>query len=146
MKKSNAFSLLIIGDLLVILSFVWIGRSSHNLSISDLLATALTALPFLLSWFVITPWFGIYDSQVSRSRQKLVPRLLLGWAVAGPVALLLRSLILGRGLVSGIIPTFALVSLVGLSILVWMDDRGGVGEPFSLLTGISAWAARAMAI
>ena len=121
MKKSHTLALLVIGDLLVILSFVWIGRSSHSLSISDLSASIFTALPFILGWFLITPWFGIYRFQVSRSWQKLVPRLLLAWAVAGPAALLLRALFLERSLWNGIIPTFAVVSLayIGLVALIW---------------------------
>lgn len=128
-SKSNAamqlprthLALLVGGDLLVILSFVWIGRSSHNLSIADIAAGLLTASPFILSWFFITPWFGLFSAEVSRSWRKLVPRLLLAWAIAGPAALVLRSLFLGRPIFSGIIPAFAVVSLsyIGFWMLVW---------------------------
>jgi hypothetical protein len=120
-KSRSSPAILVAGDLLVILSFVWIGRSSHSLAINDILAGLSTALPFILSWFLITPWFGIYLTDVAQDWRKLVPRLLLAWAVAGPVALVLRALVLGRPVPGGIIPIFAMVSLgyIGLVALVW---------------------------
>ena len=120
-KAGNHRPILIIGDLLVILSFVWVGRSSHSLSMTNITESLSTALPFIISWFLITPWFGIYRAEVSCNWRKLVPRLLVAWAVAGPVALVLRALFLGRPLPEGIIPIFAIVSLgyIGLVALVW---------------------------
>jgi hypothetical protein len=112
---------LVIGDLLVILSFVWIGRSSHSLSVNDIGASLYTALPFILSWFLVTPWFGLYKTEVNQNWRRLVPRLLLAWVIAGPLALVLRALLLGRPLMAGILPTFAAISLsyIGLVALVW---------------------------
>jgi hypothetical protein len=120
-KAGNHRPILIAGDLLVILSFVWVGRSSHSLSMTNITESLSTALPFIISWFLITPWFGIYRAEVSRTWRKLVPRLLVAWAVAGPVALVLRALFLGRPLPEGIIPIFAIVSLgyIGLVVLIW---------------------------
>ena len=120
-KLTISLIILIAGDLLVILSFVWIGRSNHSLAISDIVAGFSTALPFVLSWFVIMPWFGIYKADISIHWKRLVPRLLLGWAVAGPVGLMLRALFLGRPLFVGIIPAFAVITLayIGLTALVW---------------------------
>lgn len=113
--------ILIIGDLLVLLSFVAIGRRSHSMSVADFGATLITTLPFVISWFVVTPWFGIYRAQVYSVWQSLVPRLLLAWAVAGPLALILRALFLGRSIFTGIMPTFALVSIayIGVVALIW---------------------------
>lgn len=113
--------ILIIGDLLVLLSFVVIGRRSHSMSVADFGAILITALPFVISWFVVTPWFGIYKARFYSVWQSLVPRLLLAWAVAGPLALILRALFLGRSILTGIIPTFALVSFayIGLVALIW---------------------------
>jgi len=122
LKPTTHQTILIGGDLLVILSFVWIGRESHHLSVTDVAAGLSTALPFILSWFVIIPWFGLYRPEISQSWRKLVPRLLLSWLIlAGPIALILRALMLGRPIPAGIIPTFAIVSLgyIGLVALVW---------------------------
>ena len=124
MNKSNLsphLLILLAGDLLVILSFVWIGRSNHHLSVTDLTADLSTAAPFILSWFLITPWFGLYQSEVSQNWRRVAPRLLLAWAIAGPLALMLRSLFLGRSIFGGIIPIFAVVSLtyIGVVALLW---------------------------
>jgi len=118
---SSQVIILIIGDLLVLLSFVAIGRRNHSMSVADIGATFMTALPFVISWFVVTPWFGIYKAQIYRVWQRLVPRLLLAWAVAGPLALVLRALFLGRSVPTGIMPTFALVSIayIGIVALIW---------------------------
>jgi hypothetical protein len=109
------------GDLLVILSFVWVGRESHHLSLTDFGASLFTALPFIVGWFGVMPWFGIYNARVSQDGRSLAPRLLGGWLVAGSVALVLRTLLLGRPLPWGIIPTFAVISLayIGLVALLW---------------------------
>ena len=120
-KLTKQHLILIAGDLLVILSFVWIGRSSHGLSITNIGAGLWTALPFILSWLVIAPWFGIYRDEVNRAWKKIAPRLLLAWAVAGPVALVLRALFLGRPVPAGIMPIFASIALayIGLVALIW---------------------------
>ena len=115
-------SSLIVGDLLVILSFVWIGRGSHSLSTADAMAGLSTAAPFVVSWFVIVPWFGLYRSEINQSWRRLAPRLLLAWfVVAGPIALILRTLMLGRSVPGDIIPSFAIVSLsyIGFLALIW---------------------------
>ena len=118
---ATQLAILIIGDVLVILSFVGIGRRSHGLAITDIGDTLFTALPFIIGWFVVTPWFGIYKARVCLAWKKLVPRLLLAWAIAGPLALLLRALFLGRSIFTGIMPTFALIALayIGLVALLW---------------------------
>jgi hypothetical protein len=109
------------GDLLVILSFVWVGRESHHMSITDIGASLATAFPFVVAWFGIMPWFGIYTARVSEDWRRLLPGLLGGWLVAGTIALVLRTVMLGRPLPWGIIPTFAVVSLayIGLVALLW---------------------------
>ena len=114
-------AILIGGDLLVIISFVLIGRSSHSLSTTDIVADLTTALPFIIAWLLVTPWFGIYKSDVGQSWRKLVPRLIPAWAIAVPVGLVLRAVFLGRPIPGGIIPTFALISMtyIGLVTLIW---------------------------
>ncbi len=112
---------LIGGDLLTMLIFVWVGRSRHGLSITDMTATLTTAAPFVVGWFLITPWFGLFRAEVSQNWRKLVPRLLLAWAIGGPLALVLRALFLGRPIPAGIIPIFALatLSITTFFMLIW---------------------------
>lgn len=125
-------ALLAVGDLLALLLFVWIGRRSHALSIMDVTAVFKTAAPFIIGWFVVTPWFGLFQAEVNQSWQKLLPRLLLAWVViGGPLSLILRTLFLGRPLLTGIIPMFALITMVVTTLFfiiwrlgyVWWNNR-----------------------
>jgi len=114
-------AILIAGDLLVLLSFVWVGRSSHSLSVADIGASFFTALPFIISWFAITPWFGIYRQDVCQNWRSLVPRLLLAGVVAVLAAVVLRALFLGRPVPGGIMPTFTMIAVIyiGLVVVIW---------------------------
>lgn len=112
---------LVLGDVLMLLLFVWVGRGTHALPSSDILAGLTTAAPFILAWFAVAPWLGLYRAKVCQNLAKLLPRLLLAWLIAGPLAGLLRALFLGRPIPEGIIPVFVLVTTgVGLVFfLVW---------------------------
>jgi hypothetical protein len=130
---------LIIGDALVLLTFVLIGRRSHAMAATDIMAVLATALPFVVCWFLITPWWGIYRADISLNPAKLWPRLAIGCLTAVPAALVLRALLLGRTLPAGIPLTFGLVSLgyIGGVMLAWRlgyiwwsrRQAGPVGEP-----------------
>jgi hypothetical protein len=87
----------------------------------DIVGDLATAAPFLLGWFLVTPWFGLFRAEVSQNWRKLVPRLLPAWAIGGLLALVLRNLFLGRPLINGIILTFAVIMLGGSTIfmLAW---------------------------
>lgn len=112
---------LILGDTLVFLVFVLIGRNNHALAVANIGAILFTAAPFLLGWFVVAPWFGLFRAEVSRSWRQWLPRLGLAWAIGGPLALVLRTFFLGRPLLGGIIPTFAVITLTvtTLFLIIW---------------------------
>jgi hypothetical protein len=119
---------LIGGDLLALLLFVWIGRDRHSLSTADIRAGLVTAAPFVMSWFLITPWFGLFQAGVSQNWRKLVPRLLLAWVIiGGPLALVLRALFLGRSIPGGILPTFAAVTLTVTTLFTLIWRLGYIG-------------------
>ena len=113
--------MLIVGDALVMLLFAWVGRRSHAMSMLDIRAWLIAAAPFMISWFLVTPWFGLFKTEVSQQWRKLLPRLLVAWAIGGPLALVLRALFLGRPIPAGIIPSFAVVALgfTTLFMLIW---------------------------
>ena len=129
--SASRLAVLITGDLLVLLLLIGWGRSHHTLSIADIGAWLFTAAPFIIGWFVVTPWFGLFRAEVNRTWQKLAPRLLLAWAIGGPLALVLRALFLGRSIPGGIIPVFALVlmgttttaMLVWRLVYIWWNNR-----------------------
>jgi hypothetical protein len=115
---------LIIGDALVMLLFAWVGRRSHAMSMFDIGALLTAAVPFIVAWFLVTPWFGLFTTEVSQHWRRLLPRLLIGWAIGGPLALVLRALFLGRPIPAGIIPSFAVVAL-GFTTLLMLAWRLG---------------------
>jgi hypothetical protein len=112
---------LIGGDLLTLLLFTWVGRSSHTLPGSDIIAALMTAAPFVISWFALAPWFGLFQAQISQAWQKFVPRILIVWLIGGPLAGLLRALFLGRPIPEGIIPIFVIITMIvaSLFMLIW---------------------------
>jgi hypothetical protein len=117
----HRLAVLIGGDLLALLLFTWVGRSSHALSSLDIAAGLTTAAPFVISWFVLAPWFGLFQAEISQSWQKFTPRILLVWLIGGPLAGLLRALFLGRPIPEGIIPIFVLITMAvgSLFMLIW---------------------------
>jgi hypothetical protein len=118
---TNRVLLLVGGDLLVLLIFTWVGRRSHTLPLMDIRAFLMTAAPFMIGWFLIAPWFGLFNANVSQNWRKLAPRLLLAWIIGGPLALILRALLLGRPIPAGIPLSFAVAALTfsTLFMLAW---------------------------
>jgi hypothetical protein len=114
MKMSHLIWL-IVGDALVILAVTLFGFQSHNESLAGL-RWMTTFLPVALGWGLIAPWFGLFHSEiVVRPLQiwRIIPALLL----AVPLALLVRSLWLGRP----IIWVFGLVlgGILALAFFIW---------------------------
>jgi hypothetical protein len=120
-SAAGRLAILIAGDLLVLLVVIGWGRSRHALPISDVSAWLFTAAPFIIAWFAVIPWFGLFRAEVSQSWPRLVPRLLLAWVIGVLLAVVLRALFLGRSIPGGIIPVFALVMLgtTTPAMLVW---------------------------
>jgi FlaA1/EpsC-like NDP-sugar epimerase len=120
-SRTKTIVILVAGDLLVLLSFVLIGRQNHALAVTNIISTAQTAIPFLFSWFLIAPWFGLYKNEISSVFSKFLPRLLAVWLISIPVAHIIRALLLGRSIPGGIPITFVMVSLVyiGVVMLIW---------------------------
>ena len=111
---------LVIGDVIALLIFVLVGRRNHSLSISDIGATLATAVPFWIGWFVVAPWLGLFRPEVCRSPRKWLPRLLLAWAIGCSLALILRTLFLGRPIFGGISLSFAIVTFGVTTVLLVM--------------------------
>ncbi|TLN15341.1 DUF3054 domain-containing protein [bacterium] len=114
LKKSTLIGL-VIGDTLVILAVTLFGFQSHNQNLTGL-RWMPTFLPVALAWGIIAPWFGLYHTDVVK-RPLQVWRILPTLLLATPLALLARSLWLGRP----IIWVFALVlgGILTLALLLW---------------------------
>ena len=113
----QGLSILYSGDALIIAALTLFGFATHgetNLSFLPRLV-ALFA-PLVISWFLLAPWFGLFQHEiVSSVRQLWRPALAMVFAV--PLAVILRGFLLN----APIIPIFAvvLVLVFAFGMVVW---------------------------
>ncbi len=106
-KQSTQLGWLIIGDALAILVVTLIGFFSHYGEIRGWRWLS-TYIPALVSWFVVAPWLGVYDS-----RRYCQPGQVWRPALAGLLSAPLAATLRGFWLNSAILPTF--VAVLGLT-------------------------------
>jgi len=94
---------LAIGDAVALVIFVIIGLVNHEHGIT-LAGLARTALPLLGAWFAVAAIAGTY-------RRPGIRTLLVTWAVAVPVAVVIRAIILHRRAGESQV-TFGIVALI----------------------------------
>lgn len=113
----NAARWLISGDVLVIGLVVFIGFATHGeADVAFLPRMAAAFFPLLLAWFGLAPLLGLFRPEVAADmRQGWRPAL--GMLFAGPLAALLRAILLG----TVVIPVFALVfsGTAALGMTLW---------------------------
>lgn len=110
-------NLLILGDVLAILVTTLIGFATHgeaNLSFLPRMAAAF--FPLTIAWFLLAPFLGLFQVEIT-SNPKQLWRPVLAMLFAGPLAAVLRGLILN----AAIIPIFAVVlsATSAFGMLVW---------------------------
>lgn len=104
------------GDAVVFVLFAALGHEQHGES-TGIGHIVGTAVPFIAGWLVMSPWAGAYRMPRRLELRQVLQRTGFAWLCAWPVALLLRALVLQRG-----IPlSFALVALITNAIFlgVW---------------------------
>lgn len=79
-----------LGDALAFLVFAYIGRASHGHPVPDAILFK-TAMPFLLSWFAISPFAGAYTRAATLNIKNTLSGLLLPWAASVPAGIGLRG-------------------------------------------------------
>ncbi|MBL8091725.1 MAG: DUF3054 domain-containing protein [Anaerolineales bacterium] len=111
----NKKQTLMLGDAIAIAILTYIGFTFHNQTeISSRMAT--TFFPMLLGWFLLAPWFGLFDENII-SNQKLLLRVPLAMLFVAPLASILRS----ASLESAALPifTFILGFTNAIGMLAW---------------------------
>lgn len=106
---------LVVLDIVSILIFAAVGKASHSADGSiDLVAVGITAFPFLLSWFSITPLLGSYDSLATQDPVGALLYTARGWGLAVPVGCAIR------GVIKGYIPptSFVIVTMISTLIII----------------------------
>ena len=115
MRKPN--NTLIPGDILAIAFVTIIGFATHGeMDISFLPRMAAAFFPTTMAWFLLAPWFGLFQYEITSALRQLW-RPVLAMLFAAPLAAVLRGLILN----AAIVPIFALVfgSTSALGMVVW---------------------------
>jgi len=113
--KNN--KILILGDILTLLIVMLIGFATHGeTGISFLPRMLTTFIPLLIGWFLLAPWFQLFNSEIN-SNPKQLWRPALTMLFTGPLAVVLRGLILN----APIIPIFAVVlsATSALGTMIW---------------------------
>ena len=109
--------ILICGDILAIAVVTIIGFATHGESgLSFLPRMAAVFFPLVAGWFLLAPWFGLFQNEIiSNARQLWRPALTT--IFVAPLAAVLRGLILN----APIIPIFAVVlgATLALGIVIW---------------------------
>lgn len=118
--RTRTLGALIIGDTLSFLLFAALGRAEHGLSLAQVWPVLVTAAPFWAGWLLVAPLLGALRPEILNGVGRAAGRTALAWLVAGPTGLLLRSLMLGRG----IVPSFAVVAMT-VNLLLLIAWRGG---------------------
>ncbi|MFC7136986.1 DUF3054 domain-containing protein [Halobaculum litoreum] len=122
---------LAVGDLLVIVAFIYAGTLQHGTvpfplaGVGDVVALLAVAAPFLVGWAVAAPLVGAYSAGAAESAKASVPLAVRSWVPAAVVGLLLRATPYVDG---GVAPTFAGVILVvgAVSLGLWRYVAGNL--------------------
>jgi hypothetical protein len=94
---------LVLADAVGLFAFTWIGLQTHQTP-RTAGAVLATFLPLLGAWLAVAAWRGSY-------RHRSRAALLVTWILGVPAGLLLRQVVLGRGLSPGF-AVFLAVALV----------------------------------
>ena len=110
---------LVVGDMLVLVLFVLLGRASHSVQAGQgtLMAFANTAAPFMLAWVLVGAVVGIYSGRALYPLGRVVGRTALAVVFAAPLGVAMRALWLTRA----VAPTFVLVATLTtlVMMLIW---------------------------
>ena len=106
-----------LGEICVFTLFVILGKFEHGVTIRQ--SFIPTALPFLLCWFVISPWLGYFKMSTLYSLNQTIWRIPLTWILCGFIAIIARFILTEKPLVMN----FVIVSIAvqGLALIAWRD-------------------------
>ena len=115
MAKQNRF--LVAGDVFALAIVTVIGFVTHNeADLSFLPRMAIVFLPLVIAWFLLAPWLGLFQQEITSSLKQLWrPAFVMLFAAS--LAVVIRGLILN----APIIPIFAVVlsATSALGMLLW---------------------------
>lgn len=113
----NKKSTLILGDVIAFAILTVIGFATHSeTELSFLPRMAAVFVPVILGWFILAPWFGLFDEAIISNLKNLL-RIPLAMLFVAPFAVILR----GAWLNAPALPLFALIfgGSNALGMMVW---------------------------
>ena len=111
--------ILVAGDVLAIAIVTVVGFATHNeADLSFLPRMAIVFLPLTIAWFLLAPWLGLFQQEITSDLKQLW-RPGFAMVFVASLAVVIRGLILG----TPIIPIFAVV-LGGVSAFGMVIWRG----------------------
>lgn len=116
-SSARKISVLASGDLLMLLTFVIIGRISHGMTSDWLVNVLRIATPFVLGWVIAALLFAAYRPWLWRRPTDFLVRSAAAWFLGNGLAFLLRHF----AMQDRITLPFALTSIAftGLFLLAW---------------------------
>lgn len=117
MLDLKSLTILILGDLLVVLAATLAGFANHGeLQPAAFNRIVATFVPFSAAWFLASPWLGCFDARRAMGRGRMW-RAPLAALLAAPLGAVLRGLWLG----TPVLPVFAVVmgAVLGAAMFVW---------------------------
>ena len=108
---------LVIGDVIALAVITIVGFASHRETGFSFLPRMLsTFIPLVVSWFLIAPWLGLFNAQITSDFKQLW-RPLLAMLLAAPMTAVLRATMLN----SVALPLFTLIlgGSAALGMLIW---------------------------
>ena len=105
---------LVAGDALSFVVFAGVGRNQHGEAsgLGALGQVIVTATPFALGWFLVSPWVGAYRRKLTGGMARMLVRTELAWLAAYPAALALRLIFVRDALTPAQVVAFAVVILL----------------------------------
>ena len=111
--------ILIPGDIIAFIVLTVLGFATHGeMSLSYLPRMAAAFFPVGLGWFVLTPWFGLYDENVTNHPKNLL-RIPLAFLFIAPFAVVLRSAWLGEPVSATFTLVLAATNAFGMMLWRW---------------------------
>ncbi|MED1918982.1 DUF3054 domain-containing protein [Bacillus thuringiensis] len=90
LRLSTPGYLLLLGDLIAFVLFVYYGKIIHNYPVT-VMGIIETLAPFLVGWIIAILLFKSYGQRTYESAGRQLLSSLITWTVAAPIGLLIRS-------------------------------------------------------
>lgn len=92
LRSAWPVAVLAAGDAVSFLVFAGVGRRSHSETsgLGALGSVVVTAFPFALGWFLVSPFAGAFKRALLDNPGRMLKRTEIAWLCAWPVTLLLR--------------------------------------------------------